>query len=75
MQDADGGPGYGAVETAHFTNRTGVLLPNGTSVTSDSGDVDGVLSAFFGRDVTLARAAPASTSAAVKMNWSRPPTG
>ena len=35
-----------------------IALPNGASVTSDSGDVDRVLSAFFGRDVTLARAAP-----------------
>ena len=35
-----------------------ITLPDGTSVTSDSSDVDRVLSAFFGRDVTLARAAP-----------------
>ncbi len=35
-----------------------ITLPNGTSVTSDSSDVDQVLSAFFRRDVTLARAAP-----------------
>jgi len=35
-----------------------IVLPDGTSVTSDSGDVDRVLSAFFKRDVTLARAAP-----------------
>jgi len=33
-------------------------LPDGTSVTSDSNDVDGVLSSFFGRRVTLAQAAP-----------------
>jgi hypothetical protein len=35
-----------------------IALPDGTSVSSDSGDVDQVLSAFFERDVTLARAAP-----------------
>src|SRR5918997_2592619 len=35
-----------------------ITLPDGTSVTSDSGDVDRVLSAYFRRDVTLARAAP-----------------
>jgi uncharacterized protein YcbX len=35
-----------------------ITLPDGTSVTSDSGDVDRVLSACFKRDVTLARAAP-----------------
>ena len=33
-------------------------LPNGTSVTSDSGDVDRALSAHFRRDVRLARVAP-----------------
>ncbi|HKZ77420.1 MAG TPA: MOSC N-terminal beta barrel domain-containing protein [Pyrinomonadaceae bacterium] len=33
-------------------------LPSGTSVTSDSNDVDRILSAYFRRDVTLARAAP-----------------
>ena len=35
-----------------------ITLPGGSSVTSDSSDVDRVLSAFFRRDVTLARAAP-----------------
>jgi uncharacterized protein YcbX len=35
-----------------------ITLPNGTSVTSDSSDVDRVLSAYFRRDVTLAQAAP-----------------
>jgi len=35
-----------------------ITLPDGTSVSSDSSDVDPVLSAFFRRDVTLARAAP-----------------
>ena len=35
-----------------------ITLPHGTSVTSDSSDADRVLSAFFRRDVTLARAAP-----------------
>ncbi len=35
-----------------------ITLPDGTEVTSDSSDVDRVLSAYFRRDVTLARAAP-----------------
>ena len=35
-----------------------ITLPDGTSVTSDSSDVDRVLSACFRRDVKLARAAP-----------------
>jgi uncharacterized protein len=35
-----------------------ITLPDGTSVTSDSSDVDRVLSAYFRRDVTLARDAP-----------------
>ncbi len=35
-----------------------ITLPDGTSVTSDSSDVDRVLSTYFQRDVTLARAAP-----------------
>jgi uncharacterized protein YcbX len=35
-----------------------ITLANGTSVTSDSSDVDLVLSSYFRRDVTLARAAP-----------------
>ncbi len=35
-----------------------ITLTDGTSVTSDSSDVDDVLSAFFQRDITLARAAP-----------------
>ncbi len=35
-----------------------ITLPDGSTVTSDSGDVDRVLSTFFRRDVTLARAAP-----------------
>src|SRR5215212_5376385 len=35
-----------------------ITLPDGTSVTSDSSDVDSVLSAYFRREVTLARAAP-----------------
>jgi uncharacterized protein YcbX len=33
-------------------------LPNGRSVTSDSGDINRALSAYFRRDVTLARVAP-----------------
>ena len=35
-----------------------IALPDGTAVTSDSREVDRVLSAYFRRDVTLARAAP-----------------
>ncbi len=35
-----------------------IELPDGTSVSSDSAEVDRVLSAYFRRDVTLARAAP-----------------
>jgi uncharacterized protein YcbX len=35
-----------------------ITMPDGTSVSSDSGDVDRVLSAYFRREVTLARAAP-----------------
>jgi uncharacterized protein YcbX len=35
-----------------------ITLPDGTSVTSDFSDVDRVLSAYFRRDVALARAAP-----------------
>ncbi|MBT3606374.1 MAG: MOSC domain-containing protein [Candidatus Latescibacteria bacterium] len=35
-----------------------ITLSDGTSVASDSEDVDQVLSGFFGKDVTLARAAP-----------------
>jgi hypothetical protein len=36
-----------------------ITLADGTSVTSEAGDVDCVLSGFFRRDVTLARIAPA----------------
>jgi uncharacterized protein YcbX len=35
-----------------------ILLPDSTTVRSDSGNVDRVLSAYFKRNVTLARAAP-----------------
>src|SRR5258707_14190451 len=35
-----------------------ILLPDGTTVRSDSGEVDRVLSAYFKRNVTLGRAAP-----------------
>ena len=35
-----------------------ITPPDGTSVTSDPGDVDRLLSAYFRRDVTLARPAP-----------------
>ena len=33
-------------------------MPDGTTVRSDSSEVDGVLSAYFKRNVTLGRAAP-----------------
>ena len=36
-----------------------ITLPDGRSVASDAPDVDRILSAYFRRDVTLARAAPA----------------
>jgi hypothetical protein len=36
-----------------------ITLPDGTSVASDAGDVDRVLSGFLQRDVTLSRVAPA----------------
>ena len=35
-----------------------ITLPDGTEICSDSSDADAILSAFFKRDVTLARAAP-----------------
>jgi uncharacterized protein YcbX len=35
-----------------------ITLPDGSTVRSEASDVSGVLSAFFQRDVTLARAAP-----------------
>lgn len=35
-----------------------ISLPNGRTVDSDSGDVDDILSGFFGRGVTLANSAP-----------------
>ena len=35
-----------------------ITLADGTIVVSDSGEVDQILSAYFGRDVTLAQAAP-----------------
>jgi len=35
-----------------------ITLPNGTSVTNDTTNADAILSAFFRRDVVLARAAP-----------------
>jgi len=35
-----------------------ITMPDGRAVTSDSSDADRVLSAYFGRDVTLARSAP-----------------
>jgi uncharacterized protein YcbX len=35
-----------------------ITLPDGAVVTSDSGDCDRALSAYFGRNVTLARTAP-----------------
>ena len=37
-----------------------IVLPDGTSVTSDAGDSDRLLSRYFKREVTLARTAPES---------------
>lgn len=37
-----------------------IVLPNGTAVTSDASESDRVLSAYFKREVTLARTAPES---------------
>jgi len=37
-----------------------IVLPDGTSVSSDAGDSDRLLSAYFKREVTLARTAPES---------------
>jgi len=42
----------------HEPTSVRITLPDGTTVTSDSGDVDRVLSTYFRRDVTLARTAP-----------------
>ncbi|MCJ7709409.1 MAG: MOSC domain-containing protein, partial [Chloroflexi bacterium] len=39
-----------------------IELPDGTLVTSDSGNADGALSAWFKREVTLGRAAPVKPS-------------
>ena len=47
-----------APQSGHEPPPVRITLPDGTSVTSDSSDVDRVLSACFQRDVTLARAAP-----------------
>ncbi len=44
--------------TGHEMPPVRIALPDGTSVTSDSSDVDRVLSAQFRRGVTLAQAAP-----------------
>jgi len=45
--------------TGHALPPVRITLPNGDSVTSGSGEADRALSAYFGRDVTLAKAAPA----------------
>ena len=42
----------------HETPPVRITLPDGTTVTSDSGDVDPVLSSYLGREVTLSRKAP-----------------
>ena len=51
-----------------------IVLPNGTSVTSDASDSDRVLSAYFGRDVTLARTAPRTSPSINTTPTSRVPT-
>ena len=45
-------------QSGHELPPVRIMLPNGTSVTSGSSEIDRVLSAHFRRDVTLARAAP-----------------
>ena len=47
-----------APQAGHAPPPVRIALPNGTAVTSDSPDVNEVLSAFFGRPVSLARSAP-----------------
>ena len=37
-----------------------IIFPDGSTISSDSAQVDAVLTKFFGRDVTLARTAPAN---------------
>jgi hypothetical protein len=49
-----------------------IALPGGVSVTSDSSGLDDVLSAFFGRGVTLARAAPEDFTIARLWNVKQP---
>jgi hypothetical protein len=46
------------IRAGHELPPVRITLPDGTSVNSDSVDVDGALSAHFRRDVTLARTAP-----------------
>jgi len=47
-----------APQSVHNLPPVRIELPDGRSVTSGSGEADRVLSAYFRRDVTLARAAP-----------------
>ncbi|MGC2169160.1 MAG: MOSC N-terminal beta barrel domain-containing protein [Acidimicrobiales bacterium] len=47
-----------APQAGHAPPAVRIDLPNGTVVTSDSPNADGVLSAFFGRSVSLAHSAP-----------------
>lgn len=47
-----------APRSGHDLPPVRIVLPDGTSVTSDSGNVDALLSTHFQREVTLARAAP-----------------
>jgi uncharacterized protein YcbX len=45
-------------QSGHDLPPVRISLPNGQAVTSDSGDVDRVLSTYFRREVRLARTAP-----------------
>lgn len=45
-------------QSGHALPPARITLPNGTAVTSDSSEVDNVLSDYFRREVTLAQAAP-----------------
>lgn len=45
-------------QVGHAPPPVRITLPDGTTVTSDSGEADRMMSAFFGRNVTLAQSAP-----------------
>jgi uncharacterized protein len=51
-----------AADTEVDLSKVKITLPDGTIVTSDAADANGVLSQLFGRDVTLSQAPPAKPS-------------